>query len=509
MSIMKQAIVRLVVLILPCIFLCSWLSTSALVWALPTIEDLLARNERLEIPVKKSQLVLVKTPATRVSVVDPEIADVQIVDPKEILLSGKSVGQTSLIIWTEDGQTRMIDVSVKWDTVEIQKVMRMIMPNEPIEVLSIKNAVALRGQVSAIGLADQAMEIAKSFVPKVINLLDVPGSHQVLLQVKVAEVDRSFRDKSGMDLHIGDDSFVTGTLLGGLVSGDPLTATEKGTEYSVSVSDAVTQFFSWRGSNVNLFVQYLKERGLLYMLAEPNLIARSGEQASFLVGGEFPVPVTQGGASAGGITVEYKEFGIRLSFTPTVVARRTILLEVSPEVSDLNFAQSVEVGGFVIPSLITRRVQTVVKLNDGQTFAIAGLISRSKERTKRRSTPFIDIPVFGNLLRSSEFRGKETELLIMVTPHLIAPLDSGDSYQMPVDNSDDEVDLTIQETLGRAVSSKVQKQPVEHQERLKKEMAGRSSGPLVHSKSRGNKRFNKAVNEEELLLGKGVATSKR
>ncbi len=396
-------------------------------YAVPTLEQLLSSNEILEVPVQKSQLIGVGSPATRVSVVTPEVADVEILDPRQIVVSGKAVGQTSLVIWTEDGQTRTLDVTVTWNVRQIQEGIRRIMPDEPITVLAMEDAVALRGQVSDIGLVEQAVEIAEAFCPKVINLLSVPGTQQVLLQVRIAEVSRTFRNEKGFNFHINDESFFGSSLLGGLVSPDPNAA-------EVSVSDSVTLFFGLPKAHVSAFIQALKEKGLMHVLAEPNLIARSGETASFLVGGEFPIPVAQGGALTNAITIEYKEYGIKLNFTPTVVTQETIHLEITPEVSDLDFAQGIKVSGFTIPTIVTRRAHTVVKINDGQTFAIAGLISQTRQKTHRKTPGLGDAPVVGGLFRNSELRSQETELLIMVTPHLIEPLDPNKTYPMPGDS---------------------------------------------------------------------------
>jgi pilus assembly protein CpaC len=498
---MKQALVRLAVFILSCSLFYSFFIPPDCVYALPTIEDLISKHEQLKIPVNKSQLVLVKTPVTRVSIVAPEVADVQILDPKEILVSGKSVGQTSLVIWVENGQTRTIDVAVEWDTSQIQEVIRKIMPDQPIEVISLEDSIALRGQVSEIDRANQAIEIAQSFVPKVVNLLIVPGTHQVLLKVRIAEVSRSFRKEKGIGFHITDESFVGGSLLGDLISADTASP-------NASISDSVTLFFSLPKAHVSAFIQTLQEKGLMHMLAEPNLIARSGETASFLVGGQFPVPIPQG---IQGITVEYKEYGVRLNFTPTVVTQQTIQLDISPEVSDLDFAKGVQLGGFVIPVIVTRRAHTVVKLDDGQTFAIAGLISQSKERTSRKAPPFGDIPVLGGLFRGGELRAKETELLIMVTPHLIAPIGSGEAYKMPVEYSDSlEREISVNNPPAVApdpadprASSDADTRVPEYQERLREEKASHARY-VAQSQSPKNSVSGGSLSQAELLSGKGV-----
>ncbi|MBN2327376.1 MAG: type II and III secretion system protein family protein [Candidatus Omnitrophica bacterium] len=395
-------------------------------WALPTIDELLPSNEQLTVVVNKSALVKLNQPVKRVSIVAPDIADVQILEEKQILVTAQSVGETTLVIWQEDGSVRTIDVIVEVNTKQLSDTLLYTMPDEAIEVVPMNQGVALRGQIQEIGKVDQAMSIASSYSEEVVNLMDVPGVHQVMLKVRIAEVARSFSEEAGVNFQILDDSFQGTNVLGGLVSGN-LNSPD------LSVSDAVTMFLGFPKSDVNVFIQALQERGLLQILAEPNLVARSGETASFLAGGEFPVPIVQGGISDS-ISVEYKEFGVRLTFTPTVLSPRDIRLDLSPEVSDLDFAQGVVLSGFQIPTVITRRVQTVVHLKDGQSFAIAGLLSKNKQKNHRK-VPFVgDIPLLGGLFRGSELSEDETELLIMVTPHLVAPLLDGPSYPMPGDS---------------------------------------------------------------------------
>lgn len=210
--------------------------------------------------------------------------------------------------------------------------------------------------------------------------------------------------------------------MGNLVSGD--------LGGQLDVADPVTMFFGFPSSNIDAYVRALREKGMLEILAEPNLIARSGEKASFLAGGEFPIPVVQSGAN-NSITIEYKEFGVRIEFLPTVTEREDIHMKVMSEVSDLDFSQGVQLGGFVIPTIITRRADTAVKLGDGQTFAIAGLINKEKQLTRQKIPGLGDVPLLGNLFKAKQLEEVESELLIMVTPHLVEPLDDADGYPGP------------------------------------------------------------------------------
>ncbi|MFB3787088.1 MAG: pilus assembly protein N-terminal domain-containing protein [bacterium] len=396
----------------------------AAAWGLPPAFELLPNQERLEIVVKKSAIVRLQQPASRVSIVAPEIADVQILDPKQLLVTAQSAGETTLIIWAEDNTTRMIDVCVRWNTRMIEETLRSTMPDEAIQVLPMQDGVILQGDVRGIGSADNAMNIANSLAPKVVNLLNVPGVHQVLLKVRVAEVARSFQKEMGVNFQYLDTHVQGANLLGGLVSGTI-------NEGELSISDAVSLFLGFPGADISMFVQAMEEKGVLRLLAEPNLVARSGETATFLAGGEFPIPVVQGGGFSNAVTIEYKEYGVRLSFTPTVLSERVIRLDISPEVSDLDFSQGIKIGGFVVPTVVTRRVHTVVSLENGQSFAIAGLISSNKQKNRRKIPMIGDIPMLGGLFRGGELSEKETELLVLVTPNLVAPLGQADTYPIP------------------------------------------------------------------------------
>jgi pilus assembly protein CpaC len=394
-------------------------------YAFPPVNDFCPENEQLEVVVKKSRLINLHRPATRVSIVAPEIADVQVLDPQQILLTGQKVGETTLIIWDEMNKPRMIDVVVRWNTKLIKETIRNSFPDEAIDVVPLNQGVLLKGQARDIGNVDQALHIANSFAPRVINMISTPGIHQVMLKVRIAEVARSFREEIGFNFQALGSDVQAGSVLGNLVSGT-INSTD-----GVSVSDAVTLFLGFPNSNVAAFIQALNEKGMLRMLAEPNLVARSGEKASFLAGGEYPIPVSQGGLGGNAITIEYREYGVKLDFTPTVLNQNSIHLDIEPEVSDLDFANGVELSGVNVPGLITRKAKTVIRLQNGQTFAIAGLISRSKQKIRRKVPVVGDIPLLGGIFRGGELTENETELLIMVTPHLIAPINQPDLNNLP------------------------------------------------------------------------------
>lgn len=403
--------------------------------AITTIQEVIPTNERVVLTVNKSHLIKLDQPALQVSVVNPEITDVQIIDPQQILVSAKMVGETSLVIWKEDETTQAVDLVVKWNTREVEESIQDLLPDEAIKVVSLREGIALKGTVGKLDSVDRSMKIAMNYVPNVVNMLEVPGYQQVLLKVKVAEVARDFQEELGVDFFYTNEEIFGGNVLSGLVSGDYGDTSQ----FDVELTDAVTLFMGAPNDDVFAFVQALKRKGLIQILAEPNLLSRSGETATFLAGGEFPIPIIQGGLSDA-VTIEFKEFGVRLNFTPTVMDNETILLDVAPEVSELDFSSGVEFGGFTIPGLVTRRAKTVVQLKDKQTFAIAGLMSQSRRMNESKVPMLGDIPMFGNLFKNKVESARETELLIMVTPHLVAPLDDAGQMKMPGEHEYPEVE---------------------------------------------------------------------
>lgn len=382
------------------------------------IQAITNSQDRLELVVNKSRVLELAQPASRVSIVNPEIADVQIVSPKQVVVTGTSIGETTLMVWNEDeSRHSVMDVAVTFNLPALQAQLDRLFPNDSISCKSIEGAIALEGRVSDIENLEHAVHLAETYTPKVLNMLQVPGLHQVLVEVRIAELSREFRREFGVNGIFNDgNNFIGGNRTGGLITPNL---------NEITVSDAVNLFFGFPNSNVDIFVQALQRKGLLRILAEPNLVAVSGEPASFLVGGEFPVPVVQGGggiANNTSITISWREFGVRLNFTPTVYGDGKIRLHLRPEVSDLDFANGISSQGFLIPTLVERRAETTVELQDGQSFAIAGLISSKSEATMRKVPGLGNVPILGTLMRSKEFQEEETELVMIVTPHLVAAM---------------------------------------------------------------------------------------
>jgi len=372
----------------------------------------------MNLPLNKSQVVAIDQPIGTISVGNPEIADTVVLTDRSFYVLGKKPGTTNVAIYARGGRDLLavVDVVVGTDIEGIKGALHELLPHETVSVRPVNDGVALSGTLSSPAKVAQAVEVAKRFVPSgnVINDLRVTGAQQVMLQVKVAEMQRSVMKNLNFkpfvapaNGHLASTGFAFSTL-------DPVSISQ----FAIAAGQVVSGNFV-----VSLFLDALEQRGAAKVLAEPNLVAMSGDTASFLAGGEFPVPVAQtySGGGTPVITVVFKPFGISLSFTPTVIDGDLINLAVAPEVSELDKTNAVVTQGFVIPGISTRRAKTTVELRDGQSFAIAGLLSSNFRDTLRGVTGLMDIPVLGALVRSSEYQRDETELVIIVTPRMVQP----------------------------------------------------------------------------------------
>lgn len=361
----------------------------------------------------------------RVSIADTDVADAVVVSADEVVVNAKSPGQTTLLLWDEQGGRRMIDVDVTVDAGAVQEQIDRVMPEAEIEATASGNTIILTGTVRDPGTEERALSLARSLAGEagVLNQMTVPDRGQVMLKVRFAEVNRSALDEFGFQAYAVDDENVSS----GLGPGRIFTPSSGGDDGLVESSqDAVNFFLFHRPSRVQAFLNGLETRGLLRSLAEPNLMAVPGDTASFLAGGEFPFPVLQGGGTGGGgssVTIQFKEFGIRLNFVPFITNSGAIRIHAAPEVSQLDFSQGLEVSGFNVPALLSRRAETVIELSPGQTFAIAGLVDNTLNKSVNK-VPFLgDIPILGELFRSEEMRQERSELLVLVTPHIVRPTD--------------------------------------------------------------------------------------
>jgi pilus assembly protein CpaC len=370
----------------------------------------------LSVPVNKSQVLRVNQAVRKIAVGNPAIADVAALSDRSFYVLGKSLGTTNLAIYGPGGNlVAVTDVVVGVDVQGVKAALNAVMPNETIEVRSVNDSVALSGTVSSPARAQQAVAIAQHFLPEkvtVINNLGVRGSQQVMLAVKIAEVSRTVSKQFG--------------LTPSILAGQP---GESGFRLNSSSTTALSSFatgvLSQISGNLALRekIDALEQKGLIKILAEPNLVAMSGDTANFLAGGEFPVPTNQTtNAGVPTITVEFKPFGVSLAFTPTVIDGDLINLVVAPEVSQIDKQTApVVINGFVIPGISTRRARTTVELRDGQSFAIAGLLQSDFSDQVQQIPGLSDIPILGALARDSQFQRNETELVIIITPRLVQP----------------------------------------------------------------------------------------
>ncbi len=395
---------------------------------------------QLDVPLNKSQVVTVDRPFSKAMVGNDEIADIVPVTNRSLYVLGKKMGTTSLTIYDSNNIViSVVDVAVGPDIVSLRRQMAELIPGETIGARISNDAVVLTGIVSNGPAIDRAMQLAQSYAgDKVINMMSVGASQQVMLEVRFSEINRQTGKQIGFSGFTGSDggTFSSATGTGASLVPDPDTGVGILKLDSITGSFGVfRKAFSAFGLNINATLDALERKGLVKTLAEPTLVALSGETASFLAGGEFPVPVLQGnsgGEGNGGITIEFKPFGVSLAFTPTVLADGIINLQVEPEVSSIDPTASITVNGLTIPGLQTRRASTVLELRDGESFALAGLIRKDFSTTVRQVPLLGSIPVIGALFRSSGFQKGETELVIIVTPRIVQPV-KADQIQLPTD----------------------------------------------------------------------------
>ncbi|MFI5378570.1 MAG: type II and III secretion system protein family protein [Tepidisphaerales bacterium] len=417
---------------------------------------------KLRLFTGKSALVRTTVAYKRLSVADPDIATARSVGETTILLTPKKAGSTQLVVWDERDASQMIDVVVTADIGVLQEQLKQLFPAASIAVTSANGSIVLSGRVPSALVADQAVQVATPYGTKVLNLLEVSGGRQVQLQVRFAEVSRQATQALGFNGAYGDGAFAGGSNIGQLnptniIPGGRVGATppQAGFTRAVpTVSPTVTTYGAGQIGSFYLeyFVEALRQNNLLRILAEPTLVSVSGQEASFLAGGSFPIPVS-GGAQNGGspaVTVEFREYGVKLNFTPIVTGDGKIRLKVSPEVSDLDFTTAVKFDGFVIPGLTQRKVSTTIELSEGQTFAIAGLLNQSVNASKDVTPLLGDLPVLGALFRSVNYQRKETELVVLVTPRLVEAMNPaqvtaapGEFWRHPTEN-----DLFFNQDIG-------------------------------------------------------------
>ena len=432
------------------------------------------------VPLNRSTMVTLASPATEVVLANPDIADVHVHNPTHLSVVAKAIGTTNVRVLGKDHTTvKEMDIVVGYDLPAIRKALKNFIPDETIGVEMVNNNIALTGRVRNAASVDKALKIAGDFVknsvsnsgsssddsndnaaasdgkssaniipsqskggdtkgPSILNFLQVITGQQVMLRVRVGEIQRTALKELGIDINaVGGNGFAVGTG-GGIAS---LVAAPAG-ETAVpngsfllpggQVPTNTQGVLYAKAGNYSALLKMLEQDGLFKLLAEPNLVAISGEEAEFLSGGELPVPVVQGSGSSATVSINYKPFGVAVKFTPIVLSENRVHMAVQPEVSEISDSNSITVSGFKIPGIETRRAKTTVELAPGESFMIAGLINDQTKATINQLPGVKDLPVLGALFRSTEFQRNETELVIAVTPYIVDPVKSSD-VKLPTD----------------------------------------------------------------------------
>jgi pilus assembly protein CpaC len=403
--------------------------------------------QTLHLLVNRSLVITSPVRITRLSVANPDIAEALVISPYQVLINGKTPGAVTMILWGENGESQTFDLYVDVDVLALSQKIHDVFPSEQVRIEASKDVVMLTGQASSADVADRIYRLVSAEVPKVISLVQVPTAPtegQVLLNVKIAEVDLSTLKQWGFNLFTfpGPTTRTVGATQTQQFAPLNLSSLQQTfTPGTPSLTTATYQFsnlanlFIFRPDiNIGAIVQALENKNLLQILAEPDLLTETGKEATFLAGGQFPFPVVQGGAagSVPTVSIQFKDFGVRLNFTPTLTADNQIDLKVEPEVSTLDFANALEISGFLIPALSTRRVSSEMMLRDGQTFAIAGLLDRRTQQILNKVPWVGDLPVLGKLFRSYQQSQSRDELLVIVTPHIAQPYPPGKEPPLPV-----------------------------------------------------------------------------
>ncbi len=414
-----------------------------------TVHEIQETRKWIHVPVNQSVMIETNLPIARQQSLSDAIAKIESISPTQALVKGVAVGRTQVIIWADD-QQMTFDVSVEQELSQLEEAIRRVAPHADIRAHPILDTVVISGTVSDAHLADRIMQVAAIFSPTVQNHLQIAGEQQVLLRVTMAEVSRSVLRQFGVNGLMLGQNFRDFQVLSNIGAINPTSFGFGGGNISnnipfvtggTAVGANPTLSMAFPRVQMQLFVQALRENGLLKVLAEPNLVAISGRTASFLAGGEFPIPVPQTTGGAGNtITIQFREFGVRLAFTPIVLANQNIRLNIAPEVSELDFARGVSIGGFTVPGLNVRRTETTVEIGNGQSFVISGLLSENVRATSTRLPGLGELPILGALFASREFRKNLTELVVMVTPEIVSPLNPDQIGVMPgfdVEDPDD------------------------------------------------------------------------
>jgi pilus assembly protein CpaC len=401
-------------------------STSIILWAATANA---AQNYSVEI--NKGKVIRLGSPAASVAVANPAIADVQVISPHLIYVNGRDIGETSLLaVGDGDGVILQANIAVTHNLSKLQETVNAALQNSNVKIDSTDNAIVLQGDVASPYVAERVQRLAGSFLGEnesVINMLSTSQGDQVMLKIKIAEVSRNELKRFGINLQ---SLLSSGNFIFGLANGRDF-VNEAGNLIRGGNDGSLYTSFNSGNTSIDGIIDALQDDGLMTILAEPNLTTKSGVNASFLAGGEFPIPVS---GEEDTVTIQYRPFGVSLNFTPVVLDERKISLTVSPEVSSISSTNAVMTNGFQIPSIITRRTSTTVEVGSGESFAIAGLLSRNDRNDISKVPGLGDIPILGTLFRSTEYRQEQSELVIIATPYIVRPASAEHQLATPLDN---------------------------------------------------------------------------
>jgi len=433
------------------------------------IVDVAHDSRQITVPLHRNVIIQTTVEVARADVVAGEIVAVQPISPKQLLVTGKANGQTNIVLWDKSDQQYVLNVTVELDLDRLNETFKEIDPMGDAHASSMMGRVVLTGTVTSALRAERMADLAALFVPagrqgstgqrvggtsggsqgglvSVLNYLQVAGEQQVLLKCIVAEVSRRATRELGINGFLAGNNLKDGFAVNQIGGINPINIGAAGgasatgnipflTDASgINIGSAATASLGFPRLQMQLFLRAMVDNQLAHILAEPNLVAISGETATFLAGGEFPIPVPQGNQQ---VTIEFRQFGVRLNFTPIVRSNQTIRLRVAPEVSELDFTTAVQIEGFVVPGLSSRSTETTVELGSGQTIAIAGLLNERINGLASQLPGIGELPVLGALFRSVSYQRSLSELVVLVTPEIVSPLEPHQPVSLPTDGASD------------------------------------------------------------------------
>lgn len=428
-----------------------------------TVMDLSKDSQSVAVALNRSVIIQTNIKVARVDIVAGQIVEARQISPTEILVTGLSYGRTNVILWDDTEHQFLLNIAVEIDLEELGKALIAIDPQSTAKATSVLGNIVLSGIVSSKKRAQRMVELSVLFLPPsgagggaskatVQNHLDVAGEQQVLLRCVVAEMSRTALRELGVNGFLAGENFKDGFLINQLGGINPINIGAAANalvtqdipfltgEDGIPLLTTSTLSLGFPRGQSQLFIKTMADNKLASVLAEPNLVAISGETATFLAGGEFPIPVPQGNQQ---VTIEFREFGVRLNFTPVVLGHQRIRIRVAPEVSELDFTTAIQIEGFVVPGLTTRATETTIEIGSGQTIAIAGLLSEQVRGIASRIPGMGDLPIIGALFRSVNFQRSVTELVVLVTPEIVAPLEPHQRTPLPMDGRIDPDDFEL------------------------------------------------------------------